>query len=299
LRVHVVAGCNPISTETVRAALESINAGEAVAVHGRRKMEHRPCRSICAEKMTSRKGTEMQRNVFAIVQDPTEYDVWREGLAPSGLFTSYFHDIDLFNWITRASMSPFQYEPFSAVEPVKRHCRIGCEEIYRADLDKSVGGRTVRMLCRNLNPEEMYNFFRKHEQDVRELGIAKKLCELGGLEPEAEVLLTIVRTRALQWKRYRRGVVSRSSKVVRAQFGTKLTAEEENFLLEWNMYHEKHPAAMSGRLGRIHARRGRWAQIQAKTLATRRISGADQPAMPDAGRDNHIFPQPALNEGKR
>jgi hypothetical protein len=167
--------------------------------------------------------------IFATVQELEKYDTVCAG-QQAGLYSTYFgRSPVLFNLITRASLVPFQFEPFSSAEEF--FFIIDNDELYEKTLPQIVGGRTVERLCCELSPIQMLEFFMEHKGELSGLGIAEYWYN------DLDLVLDVVRARALQWKRYLRGMLAREGSVVRTQFGPLLARDEEEFLLKMNPYH--------------------------------------------------------------
>ena len=168
--------------------------------------------------------------IFAVAQDLVNYDVMCMG-QQAGLYSTYFgRSPVLFNLITRASLVPFQYEPFSKV--TAPFFLIENDDLYEKTLLQKIGGRTVSRLCCELNPIEMLEFFRLHREDLPQLGITRYWYD------DVSLLLAVMRARVLAWKKAQRGRITRQGNgVIIAQFGSLLTREEEDFVLMMNPYH--------------------------------------------------------------
>ncbi|MDW7773729.1 MAG: hypothetical protein SCH71_12650 [Desulfobulbaceae bacterium] len=179
------------------------------------------------------------KNIYAIIQKIEDYDVIinRQQV---GLYSTYRTKPDLFNLITRASVTPFQYEQESTVPPGKRNTEAVGGEALEKSLDQLVGGRTVRELSRELNPEDMLAFFEEHVDDLQDLEIHKYYVQAQSGDTEPWLLLGIMKSRALQWKKHFRGTISVSANKVVASFGAKLTAEEEVDRMKYNIYHARY-----------------------------------------------------------
>jgi hypothetical protein len=149
----------------------------------------------------------------------------------AGIYSTYFgRSPVLFNLITRASLVPFQFEPFSTVK--EPFFIIEDDDLYEKTLPQIVGGRSVERLCCELNPIQMLEFFEQNREDLPGLGITEYWHKDVGF------LLDVFRARALQWKRYQRGPINREEGgLIKAQFGPILNPAEEKFLLMMNPYH--------------------------------------------------------------
>lgn len=158
--------------------------------------------------------------IFATVQELEKY---------SPLYAYYFNKSPvLFNLVTRASLVPFQHEPFNDGRPFV----MDDDEFFERTLTQIVGGKTVERLCHDLNPLQMLEFFEKHKEDLQVLGITEYW------HGDVDFMLDVVRARALQWKKYQRGrLESDGSSLIKAQFGPTLRASEAEFLLSMNPYH--------------------------------------------------------------
>jgi len=167
--------------------------------------------------------------IFATIQPLEQYDVMCSGQS-AGIYTTYFNRAPvLFNLITRASLVPFQFEPFSTKNPP--FFIIDNDIKYEETLPQKVGGRTVDRLCCDLNPIEMLKFFIDHQDDLPKLGVTEYWYG------KVDLLLDVMKARALQWKKYQRGALVREGNIVRGQFGSLVESGEEAFLLSMNPYH--------------------------------------------------------------
>lgn len=177
--------------------------------------------------------------IFATTQKPEKYDVVVNG-RQRGLYTSYFYDPLVFNLMTRVTMTPFQYEPDSIVEDRKKHIRAAGDDVLEPTLRYRVGGREVRELLRMQTPVEMVETFLQNLDDVAKLPITMTFCEIGGIDPDPEMITDIMLARSLQWKRYWRGKISETDRTVQISFGTNLTPEEHQYLMRLNIFHINH-----------------------------------------------------------
>lgn len=90
----------------------------------------------------------------------------------------------------------------------------------------------MERLCCDLNPILMLEYFEQHAQDLPALAITEYWYN------NPTFLLSVIKARALQWKKHQRGLMQREEGgLLRAQFGPVLTQAEESFLLKMNPYH--------------------------------------------------------------
>lgn len=178
--------------------------------------------------------------IFATAQLLEDYDVIINGVKV-GIYTTYFNRSPvLFNLITRASLVPFQFEPMN--DGKTKFFIIEDDHLYEQTLKQKVGGITVDRLCVDLSPLKMLEFFQHRPADLPPLGITKYW------HGDVDLVLDVMRARALQWKKHQRGTLSRDGNVIQGRFGTLLERGEESFLLKMNPYHKdfKDPVEVVG-----------------------------------------------------
>jgi len=131
-----------------------------------------------------------------------------------GLFTNYGHDKELFNLISRVSLSLFTYE-LNLKD--KAFALTNIEDI-RETLDQEVNLKSIRHLLHELNPEAFFKLL--YEQKPKHLAIAK----------DFDGLMLCMLLRMLMWKKIYRGPTLNSKNITNAQFKSALTVNEELFL---------------------------------------------------------------------
>lgn len=147
--------------------------------------------------------------IYCITQPMDQYNV-TIGNETVGLDMTYGHHPPLLNLILLTTLTPFNYEQGTALEPAKRIVQLVEEEKFVETLSMEVKSKKVSRLVSKLSPVEFYYYIR--EEDISHLPVCDYYAD-------GQVALKMINAaRAVTWALNYRGPVKQEGNLTIASF---------------------------------------------------------------------------------